>query len=342
MIRGTITGLSAAELRQLQLDVGLAQKVPDGRWGWQTSLIQRSPEAEVEGTTYRLDPHYSGLVVAVAGPAQGPQVHKRIAVPERGDVTVDFNFAGGLEVTGRVTRAGKPAADILMWALPDEGQPVAGFTQTTASGEYRFVDLAPGRYRISPANVKPVRLQMTGKVTQDFELPALEVAGRVADATTGQPLRSVRVELRTTQAEAETEYRSVLTDREGDFKLDLLAAGDYVLTLQRAGYDMTRQELTLRSSLESLTLPLRAAEGVRLRVHGPDLGNLSSAIITERVGAKVVAVVPVSLDLSATGKIPPSLTGRTFTIDAPGYEPFTVSTWDGNPLDVELRESKRQ
>jgi hypothetical protein len=171
MIRGTITGLSAPELQQLQVNEMTAQTAPDGRWWWSTTLMQQSM-AEVDGTAYRLKPSKSGGVIVIAGPAQGPQVHKRIEVPERGDVTVDFDFAGGMQVAGRVTRAGQPAAGIAMWAIPDEGQPVAGFTETTADGEYRFADLAGGRYRIGPAKSASALLQMTGSVVHDVELPA--------------------------------------------------------------------------------------------------------------------------------------------------------------------------
>jgi 5-hydroxyisourate hydrolase-like protein (transthyretin family) len=349
MIRGTITGLSPAELTQLQIGADEAGRAPDGRWWWHGhgKLLQQSPNVEIDGTAYRLRPFQSPFqsrsspTIVIAGPARGPQVQKRITVPERGDVSVDFDFAGGMQVAGRVTLAGKPTADILMVALPDEDQPVAGFTQTTANGEYRFADLARGTYRIGPANIKLMRLQMTGNVVQDFELPALEVSGRASDAATGQPLSEVRVELRATQADAVTVGNSVLTDREGDFKLDQLAPGEYVLTLQRAGYDMARQDLVLRSSLDNLSLPLRAAEGVRLRVRGPDLGEVSGAMLTERIGAIVVAYVYLPLDVSGVGKIPPSLAGRTFTIEASGFEPFTVSNWNGDALDVPLRASRR-
>jgi 5-hydroxyisourate hydrolase-like protein (transthyretin family)/uncharacterized GH25 family protein len=350
MIRGTIAGLSPAELTQLQIGADEAGRAPDGRWWWHGhgELLQQSPDVEIDGTAYRLRPFQSPFqsrsspTIVIAGPARGPQVQKRITVPERGDVSVDFDFAGGMQVAGRVTLAGKPAADVLMVALPDEEQPVAGFTQTTANGEYRFADLARGTYRIGPANIKLMRLQMTGNVVQDFELPAIEVSGRASDAATGQPLSEVRVELRATQADAVTAGNSVLTDREGGFKLDQLAPGEYVLTLQRTGYDMARQDLVLRSSLDNLSLPLRVAEGVRLRVRGPDLGEVSGATLTERIGAIVVAYVYVPLDVSGVGKIPPSLAGRTFTIEASGFEPFTVSNWNGDPLDVPLRGSRRR
>jgi 5-hydroxyisourate hydrolase-like protein (transthyretin family) len=342
MIRGTITGLAPAELQQLVVaDVG-AERAPDGRWWWRSNLFQQSSAVEIDGARYRLDPfgRGTGTVIVIAGPAPGPQVHKRITVPERGDASVDFDFAGGLQVAGRVTRAGNPVAGITMFALPDEGQPVAGFTQTTASGEYRFADLARGMYRISPANVKPVRLQMTGRVVQDFELPALEITGRVADAASGQPLSAVRVELRATQSDALTERRMARTDREGAFKLDQLAPGEYVLTLQRTGYDLLRQELALRASLENLSLQLPPAAGVRLRVRGVEVGRVSDVNITERAGAAVVAVIYVPLDVTGAGQIPPSLAGRSFSIDAPGHESSTVNNWDGAPLDVVLRPSR--
>jgi 5-hydroxyisourate hydrolase-like protein (transthyretin family) len=344
MIRGTIAGLSPEELTRLRMAGGRAPQAPDGKWYWSGELFQESSDIELDGTAYRLQQRglRAGPTIVIAGPAQGPQIQKRVTMPERGAGTVDFDFAGGMQVAGRVTRAGKPAAGIAMVALPDEGQPVAGVTQTTASGEYRFADLARGTYRIGPANVKPLRLQMTGNVVQDFELPALEVAGRASDAMTGRPLSAVRVELRTTQVDAVTESRSVLTDHEGAFKLDQLAPGEYVLTLQRTGYDVARQELALRSSLDNLSLPLRAAEGVRMRVRGPELGKIPGVTLIERVGTSVVAEIYVPLDGSGSGKIPPSLEGRTFSIDAWGYEPFPVNNWDGDPLDVPLRGSRRR
>jgi len=342
-IHGAVAGLSPAELQQLRVAQVPAQKNTEGKWLWHGNLFNESSfGVEIDAANYRTERSEPGPTIIIAGPVQGPQIHKRIVVPQRGAVGLDFDFAGGMRVSGRVTRAGKPAVGIAMWALPDAVQPVAGFTKTDANGEYRFADLASGGYRVGPVNIKFTRLQMTGNVVQDFELPALEVVGRAVDATTGRPLGSVQVELRAAQSDAVTERRAAVTDREGSFKLEQLAPGDYVLTLQRAGYAMIRQDIVLRSSLDALSLQLRAAEGVRLQVRGPDVGEVAEATLFERSGEVVVAVVPVPLDASGMGKLPASLAGRTFTISVAGYEPFIVSTWDGGPLEVALRKSRRQ
>ena len=174
MVHGTISGLTAAELQQVKVAgkyADVTQPRNDRRINWATEA------GEIDGTAYHvgLDPLTgASTAVVTVGPAQGPQVEKRITVAERGDTTLDFDFANGLQIAGRVTRSGRAAAGIPMSALPDEGQTVAGFTRTTASGEYHFADLAPGRYRVGPANGKGVQVLVTGQAIQaiqDFELP---------------------------------------------------------------------------------------------------------------------------------------------------------------------------
>jgi hypothetical protein len=42
------------------------------------------------------------------------------------------------------------------------------------------------------------------------------------------------------------------------------------------------------------------------------------------------------------GELPPALSGRTLRLLSPGFEPITISAWNGEPLDLVFQPEKRR
>jgi len=52
--------------------------------------------------------------------------------------------------------------------------------------------------------------------------------------------------------------------------------------------------------------------------------------------------LPVRLDDSGTGYIPGGLAGATLSFWGDGYAPQTVTSWDGDPLDLKFVRDRAQ
>jgi len=64
-----------------------------------------------------------------------------------GETTLDFDF-GDVQVSGRVTRDGRPAPGVRVLARPLDGQLVFALATTTATGQYSLSNLARGRHSV--------------------------------------------------------------------------------------------------------------------------------------------------------------------------------------------------
>lgn len=103
------------------------------------------------------------------------------------------------------------------------------------------------------------------------------IQGTVIDSKTGQPLRGAEVSLRAFSQGNRGEANSAISDSEGHFAFDGLAAGRYRVTASRNGYLMhdPRFGASLRANMVSLSSG-QHADGIMLRL-------IPSAVIVGRV-----------------------------------------------------------
>src|SRR5689334_1825334 len=73
--------------------------------------------------------------------------------------------------------------------------------------------------------------------------PSSRFAGRVVNATTGEPLKKAQVILRAT-ASSDISYHAA-TDEQGGFALPAVAGGNYELVVQRPGFVQAAKSLAL-------------------------------------------------------------------------------------------------
>ena len=185
-ITGTVTGLSAAELGQVEIAV--SQNA-----GWQVT----APDAEGSFGLENLAPG-TWKIVARKGEFYAERSVERSVTLERGgtEAFVELPFERGLSLSGQVLIAGEPLTDgFLSVDQPEEADP--HWTQTDHRGAFVMDGLAPGSYEL--------QIQQPGGSTEhrsidlqtdldglriDLQAPTT-LTGVVLDRATGQPLANV-------------------------------------------------------------------------------------------------------------------------------------------------------
>lgn len=155
------------------------------------------------------------------------------------------------------------------------------------------------------AQQAPPREPSTGRI------PAASISGRVVSAENGAPLRRAQVRLTGSSA---PEGRTVLTDSEGQFVIEALAAGGATVIASKAGYvelgyGQRRPEEAGRSIV--LTAGGRL-EGIEIAL--PRAGVIAATITNER--GEPVADIPVQVHQMRfrNGERRPANVNRTFTV----------------------------
>lgn len=146
----------------------------------------------------------------------------------------DIDMAGGVTITGRVTRDGVPV-DGDVGVYTQGAAPMFGQTFSTHGGSYEATHVEKGQCLISfrmpdGRNVYVGGATVTGDMTFDIELRGATVSGRVTDKSTGAPLAGVRVTIG--GAESETQ----VTDRNGMYAFDLVLDGYRTVVAEPAHY----------------------------------------------------------------------------------------------------------
>ena len=171
------------------------------------------------------------------------------------------------------------------------------------------------------------------------------VHGRVVDATTGQPLADVQVEIRSSGTQGLMAGRGAQTDGNGNFAIDSVAPGNYTASVEKSGYGDDPKDVVVASSDVDLEFKIAPSNGVTLRVVDARDQRLLMASVTvfdaqgrptDSAPFRSGSPEPLQLTLSpGTYRITVSANGyasQTVTISAPSTQ--TVALTPGGTLVV--------
>jgi Carboxypeptidase regulatory-like domain len=327
-IRGRVTGVSSADLKQVNVmvqrdgDMTLPDEVP----------VNERGEYELRG----VQPGHMRLVADVASRRQ---FSRTVDVPADADIVANIDFPRGATLSGRVTHAGKPLAQVQLDPVStatDSDLYIYGVA-TSATGEYAIQDLPPGEYfiRIGPYRTHTIRV--AGDTVFDIDVPTVQVAGRVLEEDGEQPVVAADIVAWATQADASAPHLRDSSDHFGQFGLAGFESGEFLVTAYKPGYEMVRQRITYSAPIRDLTIRLRRDAGVELSAHDAASGKaLEYVYAFEVIGDHNGSQLVVRLDEDGIGHLPRALSGTTLAFSADGYLPQTIAAWEGDRLDLKL------
>jgi hypothetical protein len=170
-LHGRVVGLALPEFAKL---TALALPASDFR-AQHPKLMTGGGDGSV-----KVDPagHFSiqnlagGSIVVTVGMFGDVQMTKHLDLPARGTTEVEFNFDEVPQIVGRIVRDGKPAAGIIVTAVPVGRRMSQGYATTDSDGQYRVRNIEDGVYELHLLQTPPTRVTVKGRVQQDFVLPA--------------------------------------------------------------------------------------------------------------------------------------------------------------------------
>ncbi|HEY2723651.1 MAG TPA: DHA2 family efflux MFS transporter permease subunit [Pseudonocardiaceae bacterium] len=201
---------------------------------------------------YRLRPPSGGSYLVICASAAHQPTAALVAVadvPVRHDITLSGT---GSSLSGVVYAAGsgQPIEDAVVTLIDIQGD-VVGATPTGREGRFTFMELGQGLYTltVAAATLQPVahtvEVPANGHVTHDVEVAArVQLVGTVRTASAGLPVPEA---LTTLVGSDGNVVGSVITDIDGGFVFDDLAAGAY--TIIATGYPPVAAEVQVGSAV---------------------------------------------------------------------------------------------
>jgi protocatechuate 3,4-dioxygenase beta subunit len=225
-----------------------------------------------------------GTYRVTVGGAFGADAKNGVQVTDGGVATVDFGAeTGGQKLTGRLVKDDESPVSGAGVVL-DNG---AGATQTAttdAQGAFAFENLAPGRYSLrSWGRTKTVDVTVAAdEAPPEVVLTVLSgsIAGRIVDASTGQPLAGAWVDCEQTAdasgnspgASLRSRRGARLDESDGTFRFGSLDEGTYRIRAMRDPYGLEMADGVTLAAGEQKT-------GVEIRMT-PGAGTLTGAVKT--------------------------------------------------------------
>ena len=333
-IRGVVTGLRGDDLKHVSISLRR-----DGDSG--------NPYADVrvdEAGAFVLKGVQPGRVQLVADVSMRRQMSKTVEVPADSDLTVSIDFPRGARLSGRVTRGGKPLAEVWLEPRPAVEQPVFIYgASTSKDGEYVIEDLAAGEYAVFVGGYKSRPVRIAGDTVFDIEVPLTQLSGRVLEEGGKVPVVAAGVEIWSAEPASARIRLHDSSDHFGQFALAGLEPGDFLLTVYKPGYEMIRERIAYESPVAGMTIRLRREMGVSIRVREAGSGKpVRQTYVIEQIGERNGIRLQLRLDDEGAGYIPGALAGSTLSFFTSGYVPAVVRSWNGQALDLQLERQLAQ
>jgi len=328
VIRGTITGLSAKELAS----TNISTHRDDNDFDFTTAKI----DARGGYTLSALRPGRFRIIVDVSNKRQVARV---VDVPSEGELIVDFNFARGARLSGRITRNGKPWPHVPVEPEPlvEANESFVYGTSSSQEGAYAFDNLPYGDYRFAIAGYRTAVVRIDADREFDIDVPAASsFEGRVSESASGVPIVGARVDLRAAEAGTKLVSRMTTTNHFGRFTVMGLQPGDYVVTIYKTEFEMYRERLSFSGAKAEREIRLPPDRGVSVRLRGPNGATPRTVETTELVAGNRVGGLVLRLDEEGTTYLPSGMAGSSLVLRVRGFEPVQVAAWDGRELDLRL------
>jgi protocatechuate 3,4-dioxygenase beta subunit len=271
-ITGTLVGAAPRDLVSMQV---VAIRQP---------LSYKEGRVESDGT-YTIGNLSAGIWTVTASSATGLQAQEPIEIgPGERAVTLDLDFGGGLTLTGRILRRGKPLTGASVWVAGVERSGRA-WGESDYEGRFRLEGLEPGRYRLQISDFgsgtsHAEEIEMVRDEEILIELEGGTVSGRVTAERGGAPLAGVSIVLEPrADSGARLQAKGVTSDDSGSFRLEEVSPGEYDLLASKAGYAAQARSLRITGDAEiaGVDLALSRVEGLTLDLRLP-VGGAPSTV----------------------------------------------------------------
>jgi protocatechuate 3,4-dioxygenase beta subunit len=303
------------------------------------------------------------VIVGQVGPGRSGRNRTDVQVTEGGTTVVDFvPEGGGQRVTGRATRDQKPADNVQISLVADDGGQFTGNERTRSDGTFVFENVPAGKYvvRAQGAKVETVVVKAEEAPAEIvLTISSAYIAGKVVDGSTGQPLSGAWMDCELI-ADASGAGLPDLVRRnrgngpataEGTFSFRGLEDGTYQVRAFREGYGSEVSEpvvIVNGASKDGLTFALGPActvSGVVRNAQGVPVEGAAMQL-RDLKGRRVFAISLTQTSGDGTysqGSLRPDTFDVTF--EKEGYAPETqrVTLTAGAPakLDFVLRQGGR-
>ena len=279
-IYGRVSGLSPEELKQSSVTAF-------GPYGAESGPVDGNG-------VYRIENVSAGNVRVMARTEGSPTSArttgwKNVQVEPGGSVEADLEFVTGSSVAGRVTLDGQPVPSAYVFFSPrDRTVPTSGRVMTDPRGEYEAKGLLDGEYNVQIADSNSgasfgTTYTVRGGGRFDIEIKGTTVRGRAVDASTGQPLADVFVQLQRPEgADMFIGRRQGRSDSAGEFVFDNVSAGQYQLTAEKKGYGARAIDVAVAASGVQLDVKLAKADVTTVEAVDARDGRALRALIDVR------------------------------------------------------------
>lgn len=217
-----------------------------------------------------------------AGAGRSAQSKRDVRAVEGETTTVDFSASGGQRLAGRVLRDEKPAGAVNVSVIAAEGASFSGSARSGDDGAFAVEGVPPGRYVVQasgPQGSRVVEVSVVEGVPPAevvIVLTSGSIAGRVIDATTGQPLAAAWCACVRVVAAGEGGLADLVrggnqqrtTGNDGAFQFSQLEEGTWRVRAFRDGYgiefseDVTIVGSETRDGVTIQVVPACTVEGV--------------------------------------------------------------------------------
>jgi hypothetical protein len=351
---------------------GAVSGLPDN-WKNGTTVTANGAQAFVASTkvggdgTFQITNVPAGPVTlrAQAGDGLGDSRSATKLVTASDDVPVlpaEIVFEVGFNLTGHVTQAGQPTANVMVLASLQGGGGRQATTRTDSSGAYTLQGLQEGSYTVtatsdplagSGAQVRQT-ISLTSDQNLDLTFPTARVSGVVNDADTKQPLSNATISLAAAAGTGTPMQRMATTDSNGHFQFTDVPPQSYTLNAQMTDYQFDNRTITAADdgSTDNLSIDLVHGQGIgiiaRDGLYGVPMRSLSARALDGNKNA--VFQGTIALDSTGSGEIPSLQPGGYAlfvnasgyatlyipSVTAPSQQPLPVSLTPGGSADISV------